>query len=45
MYYEMVFVKLGEYMIVIMNINKCCELVDLKYNECCVECEEVVCLF
>lgn len=43
--YEMVLVKLDGYVIVIMNMNKCWELVDLKYNECCSECEEVlVCL-
>lgn len=41
--YFYVFVKLGNNVIVIMNMNKWCELVDLKYNECCFECEEVLC--
>lgn len=40
--YEYVFVKLVNMLIVIVNINKKRGLVDLKYNERRIFCEEVV---
>ncbi len=40
--YEMVPVKLGEYLVCIMNTNKRRELADSKYNERRSECEEAL---
>lgn len=40
--YEMVPVKLGEYVVCIMNTNKRRELADSKYNERRAECEEAL---